>query len=814
MPAIAPPAVLEALHLASDFVIGVAYVAIAATLVVLVRRCQPGALPYPAVFLAFASFILGCGATHFGHVLVALRPDAWPVLAAAQVVTLVASVATAVALPPLIPKAVALVRQARLSADRQRRLTEQHAELERLYARLQERSEARARRLVEANIIGVIVTDLVGGIRDANDAFLALVGYTRADLTAGRLRWDALTPTEHAARDDEAVAALRQRGVAEPWEKEYLHRDGHRVPVLVGAALVDEEDGECVAFVLDLSERQRAEADRARMAAIVEASADAIISKSADDIIVSWNPGAERLYGYTAAEAVGRKLPAHLPPEKVDEYREIHRRALAGEPVVGLETERRHKDGHTVPISLSLSPIRDAAGAVVGIAAVAHDITERKLLEARAEAARAEAEASRNRLALLVAASRAVAEARLDPPAVLATLAEGVAGAVGDGCTVRLLSPDGAWLDPAASFHPDPATRAASGAALDMGRTPADAGLYGEVVRSGRSRLIPVFADAPAEPPGEAERAFLRQIPLHSLLIVPLRARGGVIGTLAAWRDRTPWPYVEADRALLEDLADRAAIAVDNARLYDAAQAASRAKDDFLSTAAHELKTPVTSVKGFAQMLARWTPEQRAAHEATALAALARQCDRLTRLVDDLLAVSRLAVGRLELRRQAIDLVALTADALERMGGLAGDRRLSLAAPPALALEGDPDRIDQVLVNLLSNAIKFSPDGSPVEVTIGEEDGGAVVRVRDRGVGIPADKQAHLFERFYRAHAGTPDDRGGMGIGLHFSREIVERHGGRIWFESREGDGSVFAFRLPLATVAASDADADATAAD
>ena len=125
---------------------------------------------------------------------------------------------------------------------------------------------------------------------------------------------------------------------------------------------------------------------------------------------------------------------------------------------------------------------------------------------------------------------------------------------------------------------------------------------------------------------------------------------------------------------------------------------------------------------------------------------------------------------------------------------------------------GDPDRIDQVLVNLLSNAIKFSLDGSPVEVTIAEEADGAVVRVRDWGVGIPADKQAQLFERFYRAHAGTADDRGGMGIGLHFSREIVERHGGRIWFESREGDGSAFAFRLPLAPVV-EDA-ADATAAD
>jgi signal transduction histidine kinase len=236
-------------------------------------------------------------------------------------------------------------------------------------------------------------------------------------------------------------------------------------------------------------------------------------------------------------------------------------------------------------------------------------------------------------------------------------------------------------------------------------------------------------------------------------------------------------------------------------RLEARAEAASRAKDEFLSTAAHELKTPVASIKGFTQMLARWTPAQRAEREEMALATLDRQCDRLTRLVEDLLAVSRLATGRLDLRRQSVDLTALAADAVERTAGLAGRRRLTLTAPPSLSLVADRDRIDQVLVNLLANAIKFSLDGSPIDVTIAVAEAEAVVRVRDRGVGIPADKQDQVFERFYRAHADTPHDAGGMGIGLHFSREVVERHGGRMWFESREGKGSTFAFALPLASI-------------
>jgi signal transduction histidine kinase len=177
---------------------------------------------------------------------------------------------------------------------------------------------------------------------------------------------------------------------------------------------------------------------------------------------------------------------------------------------------------------------------------------------------------------------------------------------------------------------------------------------------------------------------------------------------------------------------------------------------------------------------------------------LGRQSDRLARLVQDLLEVSRLEVDSLALRRQPIDLVALVADVMERMTGMADGHRLALtAAEPALVV-GDADRIEQVLVNLLSNAIKFSPGGGEIEarvVIVGAE---AVVSVRDEGVGIPAERQGQIFERFYRAHADTEHDYGGMGIGLYYSRELIARHGGRMWFESERGRGATFSFSLPL----------------
>jgi signal transduction histidine kinase len=252
--------------------------------------------------------------------------------------------------------------------------------------------------------------------------------------------------------------------------------------------------------------------------------------------------------------------------------------------------------------------------------------------------------------------------------------------------------------------------------------------------------------------------------------------------------------------------AERARLLAQEQELRRSAEAAGRAKDEFLATAAHELKTPVAAVKGFVQLLARWTPEQRAAREAQALTALERQADRLTRLIQDLLEVSRLATGRLELRRAPVEVGQLAAGVLARMEGLAPGHVLRLDAEGLAWVDGDADRLDQVLVNLVSNAVKFSPDGGEVAVQVRPAAAEVVVAVRDQGIGIPVARQGQVFERFYRAHAGTEHDYGGMGIGLHFSREVVERHGGRLWFESAEGAGSTFYVGLPRLAVGGADA--------
>ncbi len=217
-------------------------------------------------------------------------------------------------------------------------------------------------------------------------------------------------------------------------------------------------------------------------------------------------------------------------------------------------------------------------------------------------------------------------------------------------------------------------------------------------------------------------------------------------------------------------------------------------REDFLATAAHEFKTPLAVIKAQAQLLQR-----RGESDPHGLQVLNRQVERLSRLTHQLLELSRLRLGGPELRRETYDLGEQVAEVLARLQSLAAGHRLTLSRREPAPVYADRERMEQVLVNLVDNAVKFSPGGSDVEASVARQGGEVQVSVRDRGLGIPHDKQARIFERYYRAHAGTSEDYGGIGVGLDMSREIVSRHGGRMWFESEPGAGSVFSFTLPLA---------------
>jgi signal transduction histidine kinase len=221
-----------------------------------------------------------------------------------------------------------------------------------------------------------------------------------------------------------------------------------------------------------------------------------------------------------------------------------------------------------------------------------------------------------------------------------------------------------------------------------------------------------------------------------------------------------------------------------------------RLKDEFISVAAHELKTPVAIVKGHAQLLMR-KPDEISEEQSKLLAAINRGSDRIARVVNDLLEISRLLAGPVDLRTESIDLSALVADVAERSKVASAKHRLRVVRNEYAVVQGDRDRLEQVLEHLIHNARKYSPRGGDVDVALDVVGGDAVVSVRDSGVGIPLNKQVHIFERFYRAHTGTPYDYGGMGVGLFICEELIRRQGGKMWFESAEGEGSTFFFKMP-----------------
>ncbi|MBF5045950.1 GAF domain-containing sensor histidine kinase [Aggregicoccus sp. 17bor-14] len=291
-----------------------------------------------------------------------------------------------------------------------------------------------------------------------------------------------------------------------------------------------------------------------------------------------------------------------------------------------------------------------------------------------------------------------------------------------------------------------------------------------------------------------AQLEVLRGLGARCAMVVPLRAHEHTFGVLVFAATRAELQYGQAQLRLAEDLAWRCALALDNARLYREAQEAIRARDEFLSIASHELKTPLTSLQLHLQSLRQGAaaPERLGAK----VEALQRQSRRLAALTDQLLDLSRIRLGRLDLNLEWVDLAALArevaarfAEEAERQGG-----RVSVEAPGALVGSWDRLRLEQVLTNLLSNALKYGA-GKPVRVRVREEAGAVQLAVEDRGIGIDAAAQARIFERFERAVSAR--HFGGLGLGLYIVREIIEAHAGQVAVRSTPGEGATFTVTLP-----------------
>lgn len=503
-------------------------------------------------------------------------------------------------------------------------------------------------------------------------------------------------------------------------------------------------------FTRDVTEIKQADRDRAMLAAIIESSDDAIISKTFDGIIRSWNAGAERIFGYSESEAAGQPITLIIPPELHQEERSILERLRRGERIEHYETVRVAKDGRRLDISLTISPLRNSDGNFIGASKVARDITERK----RAELALREQKAKLETL--------------------LETVPVGVIIAHDTEC------------------------RKVSGnrAAAKLLRVPPDSNLSTSAPPGEQPSHLRILKQGQVMPPEDlpVQRA-ARGASVRAEEVDYVFDDGSVVHTLVSAQ-----PLYDSD-GYLQGAVGSILDVTDLKNAETALKDADRRKDEFLATLAHELRNPLAPLSNALQVV-RMSGDMNASM-GELRDVMERQVSHLTRLVNDLMEVSRISRGKIELRREPVELSAVIRTAIEISQPLIDEarHRLTVTVPPeAIFVDADHVRLSQVLTNLLTNAAKYMEAGGLIELAVRPDDREAVISVRDTGLGIPREMLPRVFEMFAQMDHTRSREQGGLGIGLALAKHLIEMHGGQI--EARSdglGKGSQFIVRLPVA---------------
>lgn len=487
--------------------------------------------------------------------------------------------------------------------------------------------------------------------------------------------------------------------------------------------------------------------------------------------------------GRTEAGSLGRQWLQAVHPEDVNSLQQMALAAMSQHEAFRVDYRLRRADGEFRWVHCSAAPRFGSAGELLGYIGSIIDITARKRGES---------------LLALLASTGAVLGASLDEDETLAAIARLTVPAFADWCLVDLRQEDGTFrrvrLAHAAPEDAELARQIQRFSLMPASSTrhpPSQALLRRETV------LIEHFTPERLSQSGHTEQhaQVLREAGLLSGLAVPLVARGSLLGVLSFYTSRSGRHFTVEDQPIAEELARRTALSVDNARLYQSAQQAVRLRDEFLSVASHELKTPLTPLSLKLQALARKAaaqPDSPFAREVLAHVDVGhKQVRKIGALIGDLLDVSRISAGRVRLQWEQVDFAALVRQVASRYEAQAqqSGTPLRVEAPACLMGTWDAIRLEQVVMNLLDNALKYGA-GKPVTLRLEEEGSNAFLTVKDEGIGIAPEAQRHIFDQFVRAVS----DRhyGGLGLGLYITKSYVEAMGGTIHLRSEPGQGATF----------------------
>jgi PAS domain S-box-containing protein len=638
-----------------------------------------------------------------------------------------------------------------------------------------------------------------------NGAYDRWVGRPHLELYGMHMR-EVLGEKAYAQVREYAERALAGESVS--FERELEYADGTLRFVSVSYVPDRDELGRVrgfVAFVRDLSERKRAEDSMRFQAHLLDTVEQAVIATDMEGGITYWNRHAEKLYGWSAAETVGRNILEVTPAETSSEQAaEIMSRLFSGETWTG-ELDVRRRDGSIFPAQISDAPIQDEGGNLVGVVGVSADISERR----RSEAAVREAERRALReyetlLMRLTHLAESLGTAR-DHLTVFRDLRDfAVVSVPCIGIFISLYDEERevrvakyAWGD---------------GEEVDVSTLPpmpvSAEGPNSRAVRTGKVVITDDYWALKQKGRGQVgilvgEDNGLRP---QSSLVVPMATMGRIVGTVEvqSYENRA---YREEHITAMRMAANLAAVAIENMRLLQfevkartTAEESNRLKDEFLATLSHELRTPLTAILGWASMLRDGRLDQRTF--GTAVEIIERNARTQQQIIDDILDVSRIITGQLRFDAEPTDLRGVVGAAVDTVRPAAAAKSITLRTtyePGVGPVMGEPRRLQQVVWNLLLNAVKFTPIGGEVRVHLDCDDAHARVVVTDTGAGIRADFLPFVFDRFRQGDQSTTRTHGGLGLGFSIVRHMVELHGGTVRADSEGvGRGSTFTVELPL----------------
>ena len=648
-----------------------------------------------------------------------------------------------------------------------------------------EEQEARLAAIVSTSDDTIISKTLEGIITSWNTAAQLMFGYTKEEVIGKHI--SILIPKERLPEEDLILGQIAQGNKVDHFETIRLAKNGTEIPISLSVSPVMDSSGRIIGaskIARDISDKRRSDEKTAMLAAIIDTSDDTILSKSLNGIIQSWNKSAERMFGYTEEEMIGKHISLIIPPSRLKEEEYIIGQIAQGKPVEHFETVRVTKSGREIPISLSVSPVKDSSGKVIGASKIARDISAQKLAEETSKR-------YTDRLEIINLMVKTISE-ELDLNKILqkvTDLTTQITGAQFGAFFYNTVDASGE------SYMLYTLSGAPREAFEKLGMPRNTAVFHTTFSGKGIVRVDDITKEShygQSAPHFGMPEGHLRVV---SYLAVPVVSRSGeVIGGLFFGHPEAGM-FTAEHETIIAPIAAQAAIGLDNAKLYEEVKALNEKKDEFIGLASHELKTPLTSITGYLQILSRINADDKVDRF---VSKTLHQVKKLNTLVSDLLDVSKIEAGKLHLLNEEFDARTVLDDAIELVQQSYNTHQIILNTEVSHAVvTGDPNRIEQVIINLLTNAIKYSPMANMVEVFLSHTAQEVLIGVKDYGMGIDPEKFSQLFSRFYRVEDSNPSISG-LGIGLYISHEIVSRHHGKLWVESELNKGSTFWFSIPI----------------